>query len=65
MQDIERQLQAARQRLLDLTMRNRLLNFRPTKRKTIQGIDEIPREVFDILALQERVMEFRAKPMQQ
>jgi hypothetical protein len=65
MSDVAKQLQAARQRLLDLTMRNRLLNFFPTKRKTIQVIDEIPREVFDILVLQERVMEFRAKPMQQ
>src|SRR5215468_3646642 len=36
MADILRQLQAARQNLLDLTMRNRLLNFRPTKLKTIQ-----------------------------
>jgi hypothetical protein len=39
MTDIMRQLRAARQNLLDLTMRNRLLNFRPTKLKTIQLID--------------------------
>jgi len=42
MTDIAKQLQAARQNLLDLTMRNRLLNFRPTKLKTIQLIDAIP-----------------------
>lgn len=57
--DIERQLQAARQRLLDLTGRNRLLNYRPSKRRTIHVIDEIPKEIFDILVLQEKVMQFK------
>ena len=57
---IEKQLESARQRLLDLTFRNRLLNFRPSKRRSIQIIDEIPREIFDILVLNERVMDFKA-----
>ena len=57
---IEKQLQTARERLLDLTLRNRLLNFRPSKRRTIQVVEEIPREVFDILVLEERVMQFKA-----
>ena len=57
--DIEGQLQAARQRLLDLTRRNRLLNYRPSKRRTIRVIDEIPKEIFDILVLQEKVMQFK------
>lgn len=57
--DIERQLQAARQRLLDLTGRNRLLNYRPSKRRTIHVINEIPKEIFDILVLQEKVMQFK------
>ena len=57
--DIEGQLQAARQRLLDLTGRNRLLNYRPSKRRTIHVIDEIPKEIFDILVLQEKVMQFK------
>ncbi len=56
---IERQLQEARQRLLDLTLKNRLLNFRPTKRRTIKVIDEIPKEIFDILVLQEKKMQFK------
>jgi superfamily I DNA and/or RNA helicase len=63
--DIEKQLKAARDRLLDLTMRNRLLNFRPTKLRTISIIDEIPQEVYDILVLQEKTMAFRAKPVSQ
>lgn len=60
---IEKQLQAARDRLLDLTLRNRLLNFRPSKRRTIQVVDEIPKEIFNILVLEERVMQF--KPSEQ
>lgn len=60
---IEKQLQSARERLLDLTLRNRLLNFRPSKRRTIQVVDEIPKEIFNILVLKERVMQF--KPAEQ
>ena len=54
---------AARERLLDLTLRNRLLNFRPSKQRTIHVIDEIPKEIFDILVLKERMMQF--KPSEQ
>ena len=57
--NIAAQLQAARQNLLELTGRNRLLNFRPSKRRSIQVIDEIPKEVFDILVLSERTMQFK------
>ena len=57
--NITEQLQAARQNLLDLTGRNRLLNFRPSRRRSIQVIDEIPKEVFDILVLCERTMQFK------
>src|SRR5215467_12820264 len=63
MADILRQLQAARQNLLDLTMRNRLLNFRPTKLKTIQLINAMPPEIYDSLVLHEKVMEFLPRPV--
>ena len=63
MTDIVRQLQAARQNLLDLTMRNRLLNFRPTKLKTIQLIDAMPAEIYDSLVLREKAMEFLPRPV--
>ena len=56
---IELQLEAARERLLDLTLRNRLLNFRSSKRRSIQIVDEIPREIYDTLVLNERLMDFR------
>jgi very-short-patch-repair endonuclease len=63
MADIVKQLYAARHNLLDLTMRNRLLNFRPTKLKTIPLLDIIPREVYESLVLREKTMEFLAKPV--
>ncbi len=57
--DIESAVQKVRERLLDQTMRNRFLNFLPTQRRTIKVINEIPAEVFEILVLQERVMQFK------
>ena len=62
MTQVSKQLEAARQKLLDLTMRNRLLNFRPTKARTIRGIDGIPKEIYDILILKEGSIGFRPKP---
>ena len=61
MTQVERQLEAARQKLLDLTMRNRLLNYRPSKARTIKVVDEIPKEIYDILVLHERNMQFLPK----
>src|SRR5215471_1966506 len=62
MMDIAQELQAARQNLLDLSMHNCLLNFRPTKLKTIQLIDAIPKDIYDSLVLREKTVEFLAKP---
>ena len=61
---IEQQIAAARQKLLDLSMRNRLLNFKPSKTSTLQIIDEIPCEIFDLLVLQEKKLEFKPIPSQ-
>jgi DNA polymerase III delta prime subunit len=60
--EVDKQLREIRNSLLDLTMRNRALNFRPTRARTIRVIDEIPAEVYDYLVLKERAMEFRARP---
>lgn len=57
--NVERQLQKARQRLLDLSMRNRALNFRACKTRTIKVTDETPTEVYNTLVLKEKAMEFR------
>ena len=65
MTNIEKQLEDARQNLLDLTMFNNLLNFRSTKAKTMRITDEIPTEIYDLLVLQEKVMEFLPKKKNQ
>ncbi len=59
MLETEKQLEIARGKLLDLSLRNRLLNFRPTRRRSIRVIDEVPAEVYDILVLAEKSMHFR------
>ena len=61
MSHVEAQLQAARNRLLDLTMRNRLLNFRPTKVRTIRIQEAVVPQIFEALVIQERALEFRSK----
>lgn len=61
MNEIEKQLQVARQSLLDLSMRNRLLHFRPTKSRTLCINQESVREVYEALVLKEKGLEFRPK----
>lgn len=51
-----------KRKLLDLTNRNRALNFKPTKVSTVAIVDEQPAAVFRILYLEERVMKFKAAP---
>ena len=53
------QLNQVRAELLDLTLRNALLNFRPSKTRGVEIIDEIPREVFRILVRNGRAMSFQ------
>lgn len=59
MNEIEKQLEIARKSLLDLTLRNRLINFKPTKKSTIQIVDEKPAEVFNLLVINENTMSFK------
>ena len=49
-----------KRKLLDLTKRNRALNFRLTKVSTLAVVDEQPAEVFRRLYLQGKPMRFRA-----
>lgn len=49
-QDIARQaLDQLRNRLLDLTARNRLLNFRHTRKSSLRVVDEIPDQLIGLL----------------
>jgi very-short-patch-repair endonuclease len=51
---------AWKRKLLDLTKRNRALNFRPAKVSTIAIVDEQPAEVFRRIVVREAAMRFRA-----
>ncbi|GLC25155.1 DUF3320 domain-containing protein [Roseisolibacter agri] len=51
-----------KRKLLDLTKRNRALNFRPTKVSTVAVVDEHPAEVFRQLVVREATMRFKAAP---
>jgi hypothetical protein len=62
MVDVAEQLQEAREGLLDLTMRNRLLNFQDLKRSTATVVDEVPRHVYKRLVLDEVQMRFTPAP---
>jgi very-short-patch-repair endonuclease len=57
---IESALASARQSLLDLTLRNRLLNYRPSTARSIRVVGELPAEIYDALVLREKALEFRA-----
>lgn len=57
---VEEKLEDARYSLLDLTLRNKLINYKPRKDRSIAVRDEEPRELYDILVLRERRMQFHA-----
>ena len=46
---IRQELQKSRRDVLDLSLRNPLLNFRPSKRRGLEVVDERSRELFRIL----------------
>ncbi len=47
-----------KEKLIDLTKRNRLLNFKCSKNASIKIIDEIPIEIFKILVTHQKSMNF-------
>lgn len=55
---IEERIKKWKDKLIDLSKRNRLLSFRPTKVTTIKIVDELPSEVLILLALEKEGMEF-------
>ena len=55
--NIEVKIGALRKNLLDLTMRNRLLNFKPQVR-SIRVVDEIPTEIYQLMVLENKKMRF-------
>jgi hypothetical protein len=59
MTDIAHELENARQSLLDLTLRNRLLNYRPSRLRSIRVTGELPAEIYEALVLREKTLAFR------
>ncbi len=57
-QKFERAYRRWKERLLDLTGRNRLLNFRPTKVSTIRVTSPEPGDLFEQLVVRERSLRF-------
>lgn len=53
---------AWQRKLLDLTKRNRAINFRPAKVSTVAIVDEQPAEVFRQLVLRQKAMKFHPAP---
>jgi Transposase zinc-binding domain/Protein of unknown function (DUF4011) len=55
------QIEDARRSLLDLTLRNRLLNFRTSRARTLQLVEDDPGSLFELLCVEERKVGFRAE----
>jgi len=51
-----------KKKLIDLTKRNRLISFRPTKVSTVRIVDEQPPEVFATLVTELKAMDFSPMP---
>ncbi len=55
---IRQQIESAREQLLDLSLRNRLLNYSPRKNATLEVVDEQPAEVLRLMVSLEKQMSF-------
>lgn len=58
-------LEKARQELLDSSLRNRLINYKESKRFSLTVIEESSKEVFEILVRDGRQMTFAPIPEKQ
>lgn len=56
------QLDLARQQLLDLGLRNPLLNYRPLRSRGVEVIDATPEEVFQALVRERKAISFVPQP---
>lgn len=56
------QIEALRKKLLDLTLRNRMLNYRPSKRLGITVVGESSLEVHRLLVEEAKKMSFEGRP---
>jgi len=61
MVDVVKELEALRQNLLDLSLRNNLLNYRPSQKRTLSVAGRKPEEIYELFVYQEKSLRFRAK----
>ncbi|MBI5361241.1 MAG: DUF3320 domain-containing protein [Planctomycetes bacterium] len=63
MQNItEQRIKKWKDKLIDLSKRNRLLNFKTTRVTTVKVVNELPPEIFKKLALEIKTMQFLPAP---
>ncbi len=60
--NLSTELERFRHKLLDLSLKNPLLNYRISKRRTLEIVDEIPDEVYRRLVVQEKSMQVVPDP---
>lgn len=60
MAGVQKQLDTARKNLLDLTLRNQQLNFRPLKARSLKILNANPETIFSSLVDEEKQMRFRS-----
>ncbi len=61
LEKLDKKIETWKNKLIDLSRRNRLLNFKPTKVTTIKIIDEIPSEVFKSMVSENKSFNFLPK----
>ena len=61
-ESVRKQVEALRQKLLDLTLRNRMLNFRLSRRLGLLVVGEDSEQVHRVLVEESRKMTFLGKP---
>ncbi|MCZ6795053.1 MAG: DUF4011 domain-containing protein, partial [Planctomycetota bacterium] len=61
-QTVQSRLKKFQEKLLDLSKRNRLLNYRPLKASTVPIVDELPAEIFRLLVSSSRGFKFLPRP---
>jgi hypothetical protein len=59
---IRQRLEAARRNLLDTSLRNKLINYRPSKASGVEVVGEDPVEVYRLLVKEGKSMIFIGKP---
>ncbi len=61
MVEVVKELETLRQNLLDLSLRNNLLNYRFSRKRTISIAGRNPEEIYELLVLHEKLMKFKSK----